>query len=1387
MKKLLAKLLVYLIIFKIISPIFFIGQVFAVSNSWDFNSSSNYTLSDTNINHIKIENSLVRLPYHLEHLWAITDSSLDDARRVIVKWNYAFVAAYNSGSVVSIDISNPADPTIVNSIADWDWWMKLDWPIWLTYTWNYLYVAGYKSDNIDIIDISDPTNMTFVKWIADDSWKQQLDWVKDLKINWKYLYALSYNDKALNVFDNSDPSDPSFKQYLSDSTKFKWANRVAISSDDKYAYVASNLNDSFEVVDLSNQDSQFQKISIVWEVDNGDSWALLDWARDVTLSWNIAYVSSNVSDALELIDISDPTNPIHTWSISNWWDIKLNANRSNILYNGFSFNTARSSDAIEVVNISNPTNPIHESYIKKSSTVLLDWPNDIVHSWSLFYVASNVSDALEILKAKYSTNSPYVIPNNAYNYTWAISSFSEVLWANNQWNITYQISYDNGNNWYYYNGNNWQLTSSGVIASNSVSIINNNLYSFNKLNKSWTGSFLFKAFLNSDWTQKVELDKVSITTVESPSDISNPVFWYDWQDTDWDWDSSNEPSSWSEVSPWTDKFNWYNAYNNTSWEVPTYNTWAINNHPNLNFDWDNDHYIIDNQDAINTASSYYEKSFSIVFKTSDDVNTFQNIYEQWWTVRWYNIQIENWHLYAWVFNTKEWADWDKYKFIDLWAINPNQTYYLTMIHDATNTKTLKVYLDSSLVGSLSNVDYQRAHWWDIWLWYINWNTLKASDNSKTDGPAYFKWNIGEFISWNHALTWVEREWIDMYLKNKWWLTFKIFPIITWTNISDYSLFKTASWLNLQFYYKDWNWWTWIDTGSANLTIKRLDSGNFWNDLSSSLIDSWSTSITSSTWSYFATWNWLQWEYEANFSIANLDWNSVNKTIYFYIDPLWIVWKVLNIDLQDPYWNLKTSLPQSWTGLALIKDKFYWYNAYQNTSWNQGIYYNSWIINKLNPWVVLDWADDFYNIDNEYDLNTAPKYYEKSFSFVFKTWDDVNTFQNIYEQWWWSRWYWIQVQSWTLFVWAWNNVEWQSWDQYKTLTWTVLPNTVYNVSMVQNSTDSNLANDTFKVYIDWNLVWTLNNIDYQRAHAWAIAVWEIKWWAVRLSDDNTNPWDWHYFKWSIWEIISWNHALTSSEISNIDEYLRVKWNLDKIAPVISWTSISSWSILPGANHNISFTYSDSSEYGTWVWIDTQSWWTLNLQKWDSSNSSWVDVSNLVWTWNLTQTWATYILNNLSYWKYKALFMVSDNNWNKSSVFKTTFYIDQPQLIISTWSINIWKLNSSNNTFGDTLTVTVKTIWAPFKVKLKKNKALTHTNDSDFIPYYDWSVWMWYDKNDDGNLSDYNNDIILSDSGTLNTDWNLNTYTYTLKMGAIIDKLQAAWDYSWKIDFGIELDY
>jgi hypothetical protein len=319
-----------------------------------------------------------------------------------------------------------------------------------------------------------------------------------------------------------------------------------------------------------------------------------------------------------------------------------------------------------------------------------------------------------------------------------------------------------------------------------------------------------------------------------------------------------------------------------------------------------------------------------------------------------------------------------------------------------------------------------------------------------------------------------------------------------------------------------------------------------------------------------------------------------------------------------------------------------------------------------------------------------------------------------------------------------------------------------VTPISTPTTDNTPNYTFNTSIDWNIAYSWScNVSWNPTSATA---WDntITFWTLA---------DWDYNDCQI-QVTSSSDSTPWLDVSN--------FTVDANWPIYSSFFPNLNQIIPKNDFDITLNYSDSPS-----WVDDTSY-TFNLYKWDSTNSTWNDIS-----WNITNSWVTtsnasFTTSNLNYWKYKYDFSIKDNAWNISNK-SIEFYIDEPQLIISTWSVNIWKLNDSSNSFAPDITITVKTVWAPFRVKLKKNQTLTHSNNSDFIPYYDWIVWFWYDKNKDWNLSDYNDDIVWTESWSINTDWNLNTYTYTVKMWAIIDKLQAGWDYSWKIDFGIDLDY
>jgi hypothetical protein len=503
-------------------------------------------------------------------------------------------------------------------------------------------------------------------------------------------------------------------------------------------------------------------------------------------------------------------------------------------------------------------------------------------------------------------------------------------------------------------------------------------------------------------------------------------------------------------------------------------------------------------------------------------------------------------------------------------------------------------------------------------------------------------------------------------------------------------------------------------------------------------------------------------------------------------------KVFFLDWQDTdndwiIWNE----PANNSNLIKITDKFN-FNTWSQLDINKQPVYKTNSINTY-PSISFNWTSSLLNINDNINITSWTWYNQKSYSLIIKTSNDINTFQTIYDEWTKQKWFSIQLENWHLYAWAYNILDWPVWEEYKIIDLGLINiNTIYTIFLIF---DSN--NDFIKWYLNWNLISTINNISPQTNHWacpldwtwldcvlyltwWSISIWSTKNDILKLSNNTEiSIFEWNYFKWNIWEISSYNYALTDSEVNWINDYLFIKWWIDLIAPIITWTNFNSWILLPWWNHNIIFNYNDSHTWSLWIDINSAN---IILEKWD-----WISYNliNWFWTWTITETLATYPTNNLSFWKYKASFNISDNYWNISNTKELVFYIDNPQMIISTGSIDIWNVNDQTNTFAQDITITVKTVWTWFNVQLKKNQTLN--SSTTFIPYYDWTIWVGYDKNKDWRLFDYNDDIIWQEIENINTDWNLNTYTYTVSMWAIIEYQQAWWDYSWKIDFWINLDY
>jgi len=404
---------------------------------------------------------------------------------------------------------------------------------------------------------------------------------------------------------------------------------------------------------------------------------------------------------------------------------------------------------------------------------------------------------------------------------------------------------------------------------------------------------------------------------------------------------------------------------------------------------------------------------------------------------------------------------------------------------------------------------------------------------------------------------------------------------------------------------------------------------------------------------------------------------------------------------------------------------------QTDDWNGGQFQKNIIVNVTNIWEITDSIIDF---ENSYDENR----------YNVTSWTWTRNTNNPNE---WS--YSIESSN------AWNNTQ-SCFEINHTLsaTWTVRFD--YSVS-------SQAWSDYLRFYID--------NIE-QSNWDWTVA------WNTYTQNDITSwlhSYKWCYIKdwaWSAWTDNSWIDYITiNSAVADIT------W------PDIISINYASWSLLPWWNHNLVINYNDSES-----WISTTSD-IITLNKWNGTAWGW-DISATwldLWSKVVTVNSATYPTNNLSYWKYRYNFIISDNSANSSSTW-AVFYIDEVELTVSSWSINMWNLNFWTESFSPEIEVTVKTVWAWFDVIMNKTQLMTNINSEEIINY-DWSEWFWYDQEIYSwwVTSIWVNENIATQASSININWEQNTYTYKIKTAALITPDQEAWIYDTRLQFWIQLNY
>jgi hypothetical protein len=209
--------------------------------------------------------------------------------------------------------------------------------------------------------------------------------------------------------------------------------------------------------------------------------------------------------------------------------------------------------------------------------------------------------------------------------------------------------------------------------------------------------------------------------------------------------------------------------------------------------------------------------------------------------------------------------------------------------------------------------------------------------------------------------------------------------------------------------------------------------------------------------------------------------------------------------------------------------------------------------------------------------------------------------------------------------------------------------------------------------------------------------------IRLSNLTTiNAYQSNFFLGDIGEIISWNHTLSASEVTGIDEYLKDHWGFDTTPPVITSANAASGTLVPSGNFNYSFSYTDTGSAIDIPSVD------LRIYSWNTGTLAW-NTTDLAPTYvtpgTITSNTGSYTITGLPFGKYRFDRIVGDVN-NNTLTSSSTLYVDAIEWIVSTPSYDIGGQQTDVVGFGSgELLITVRTIGAGFSLDMLRTQDLT----------------------------------------------------------------------------------
>jgi hypothetical protein len=210
-----------------------------------------------------------------------------------VQGRYAYFMDSSNSLLYVVDISNPAAPVQVGSLA------TTTTPTGLYVQGRYAYIGFLSTSALYVVDISNPTTPLLVSSSLSLSGLNNR-----LAGQGRYVYAVSYNSGILQIIDASNPTAPTLVSSITTASSGT-PNPHAVYVQGRYAYVVNTTTQNLQIIDVSNPAAPSRKGS----VGTGNN------PTDVFVQGRYAYVTAYSSSLIQVFDVSDPLSPVLVGSI----------------------------------------------------------------------------------------------------------------------------------------------------------------------------------------------------------------------------------------------------------------------------------------------------------------------------------------------------------------------------------------------------------------------------------------------------------------------------------------------------------------------------------------------------------------------------------------------------------------------------------------------------------------------------------------------------------------------------------------------------------------------------------------------------------------------------------------------------------------------------------------------------------------------------------------------------------------------------------------------------------------------------------------------------------------------------------------------------------------